>query len=213
MTHASPTSDHESIVALLPWYVNETLDDGERELVRSHVEKCPACRSDIDMLVQLQKSVRRDSPSPIVPSPRIEDLLETLDDKTRGRRLLSWPTLAIAASVIVASAVLLLLTADREAANTTVSEYETVTSESGSGPLDYVIELTFVPGTDSAARNALFDEYNFVGATAGVDSDTYRVTVSLDAPSLKELERYVDAVETSPMVTLARVVAVQLPVE
>ena len=213
MSHASPTSDHESVVALLPWYVNETLGDGEREFVRRHVENCPACRSDIDMLAQLQQSVRRDSPSPLIPSPRVQDLLETLDDKTRGRRLLSWPTLAIAASLIVASAVILLLTADWDTANTTASEYETVTSDPRSGPLDYVIELTFIPGTDSAARKALFDEHHFVGATAGADSNTYRVTVSLDAPSLNELERYVNEVETSPVVTAAKVVAVQLPVE
>jgi len=41
-------SPHEQTQALLPWYVNETLEAEERALVDEHLAECAECRSDLD---------------------------------------------------------------------------------------------------------------------------------------------------------------------
>lgn len=56
MTSNRPPSDadaqdeHDEVAALLPWYVNGTLDAEERAKVGRHVEDCPACRQELAAL-------------------------------------------------------------------------------------------------------------------------------------------------------------------
>ena len=41
---------HRLVDALLPWYVNSTLNREERELVTRHLEACAQCRREVDWL-------------------------------------------------------------------------------------------------------------------------------------------------------------------
>ncbi len=43
-------SEHAAVDALLPWYVNRTLQGEELEKVERHVAACPACRREVDWL-------------------------------------------------------------------------------------------------------------------------------------------------------------------
>lgn len=40
------TMDCEQLVEILPWYVNGTLDDAQRETARAHLASCPRCRTE-----------------------------------------------------------------------------------------------------------------------------------------------------------------------
>jgi hypothetical protein len=42
-----PRSQCTDITLLLPWYVNGTLESGERRMVRSHLIHCPSCRQEL----------------------------------------------------------------------------------------------------------------------------------------------------------------------
>jgi anti-sigma factor RsiW len=52
-----PTA-HKVVDALLPWYVNGTLEDDEREYVRVHLEECTQCRQEAVWLGELQAACR-----------------------------------------------------------------------------------------------------------------------------------------------------------
>ena len=38
---------HQAISELIPWYVNDTLENDERERVAQHIAECPACAQEI----------------------------------------------------------------------------------------------------------------------------------------------------------------------
>lgn len=44
---------HRVVDAMLPWYVNGTLDDDERALVQHHLDECPRCRDEVEWLREL----------------------------------------------------------------------------------------------------------------------------------------------------------------
>ncbi|MFK7862109.1 MAG: hypothetical protein AB8B64_25100 [Granulosicoccus sp.] len=50
-------SDHEEIMAILPWFVNQTLEEQQRKTVSSHIEHCADCRSEIQFLTTLNATV------------------------------------------------------------------------------------------------------------------------------------------------------------
>ena len=42
-----PGDGHREIQALLPWYLNETLDPAEAGRVRAHLAQCPECQAEL----------------------------------------------------------------------------------------------------------------------------------------------------------------------
>lgn len=214
MKQLKVTQEHDAIVQLLPWYVNDTLDEFEMDLVRTHIDSCEECHDNIELLSKVRQVVRTNSPAPLVPAPRIEELLEAIDspehDSSIGRR---WSLLAAAVSIILIVAVtaLLLVQADTDSASPT--QFQTATSPAAGGSIDYVIELQFIPDADSLARQALFDTIEVSEPAVPLNDYTYRVTVGLGAVSLVDLEHYLDRLESHPEIAKAEVVAVQLPVE
>jgi anti-sigma-K factor RskA len=44
---------HRVVDAMLPWYVNGTLDDDERVMVQCHLDECVQCRDEVEWLREL----------------------------------------------------------------------------------------------------------------------------------------------------------------
>ena len=49
---------HDDVCLLLPWYVNQTLPDAEREMVEEHIKVCVAGRGELPVQQNLMKNVR-----------------------------------------------------------------------------------------------------------------------------------------------------------
>ena len=199
---------------LLPWYVNETLDDHERERVRAHLESCEDCQQDLELLSRLQNAVRTESPSPLVPAPRGDELLAALDrsgqqDGLRHR----WQWLAAAAAAILAVGTAVILMVPWVSPSDTPARFETATSSPTINAINFVVELEFENGIDDAARSKFFSEIEAVDRPTRLDERSYRLTLTPGSLSLSDLEVYIEGIRSMPEVSAVEVVAVQLPVE
>ena len=51
-------SHHREIDRILPWYANNTLDDGDREQVEHHLAECARCREEVTRCRQVANTMR-----------------------------------------------------------------------------------------------------------------------------------------------------------
>lgn len=199
---------------LLPWYVNDTLEEHERQRVRVHLESCEDCRQDLELLSQLRNAVRTESPSPLVPEPRGDELLAALDrgerqDGLRHRR--QW--LAAAAAAVLAVGTALIMVAPWVSSPDTPTQYETATSSPTISAINFIVELEFESGIDESTRSEFFSAIEAANTPIRLDQRSYRLTLAPGSLSLSDLEVYIDGIRSMPEVSAVEVVAVQLPVE
>jgi hypothetical protein len=206
--------DHESIDGLLPWFVNNTLSPAEYERVRHHLDDCEECRANVGLLSVVQSTVRRATTTPLVPPPRTGRLLEAIDALSQDRKRRRWvgATAAVAAVGFALLAVVLLIP-DRRIGDASPARFETATSTARQAGMDYVLVVQFEPGSLAADQDRVLRELDARDISRGEAEGSYRVTVSLAATSLAELERFTRDVEALPDVRSASVVALQLPVQ
>lgn len=206
--------DHERVNLLLPWLVNDTLEETERLDVERHLRLCAACRDDRKLLERLRNGIRNDALTPIVPRADAARLLDRLDRQASPGRL---PTgiaskrvaaFAVAASLVAVALTLLLIRADWPGASPVV--YETATGGEVAS-MDYVLRIRFEPDMPAAQRAELLKSLD---ARHIVDdgADGYRSTVRLTLGSMEQLQQYTADLASMPGVSSAEVVAIQLPV-
>lgn len=80
-----PTA-HKVVDALLPWYVNGTLEDDEREYVRVHLEECTQCRQEAVWLRDLHTACRAAKSVPGATDP-LRNLRRQLETRSTKRGL------------------------------------------------------------------------------------------------------------------------------
>lgn len=206
--------EHSRVDRLLPWFVNDTLDHSEREQVERHLDACHACRSAASLLSSVQSTVRHSIATPMTPQPRTDSLLESIDrSESKAGRSRTIAVVAVAASFAGAFLVVSLVLPDRDQEVTVPAHYETTTSPAPRSSMDYVLDLQFEAGTSIAAQEQVLQGLEAMEINRSGSSGTYRITVSLPAASLEELERYTRDLESSGEIESVDVVAVQLPMK
>ncbi len=206
--------EHEQVDLLLPWYVNDTLDPAEHDRVAMHVATCPQCQESIVLLDEVQAAVVRNKATPIVPRPRVNELLESINTSSPLRRLGSRQSntyLAAAAVTLLLLATLLIINPDTPQGEP--AEFETATSSQAGTSMDYVLTIQFGEQISEAERNRVLQDIGARDISGGSAEGSYRVIVQLSAASLEELNRYTNSVESLPEVASVEVVALQLPVK
>ena len=214
MNDLRQTHDHDDIDQLLPWYVNETLDPAEHDRVANHIATCAECQESVALLSDVQAAVIRNKATPIVPQPRVDELLESID----SNRSLRIPDRQQLTSFLAAAAVTLLLVASLVVTNPddntgTPQVYETATSTRGGASMDYVLRIQFASGTSQTERDQVLQDIGARDISGSIDEGSYRVIVQLSAASLEELDRYTGGLESLSEVTSVSVVALQLPMK
>lgn len=199
---------------LLPWYVNDTLDENERDLVQAHLYSCEDCRQGVELLSQLQRAVQTESPSPLVPAPRHDKLLAALDrGEQRGRPIRHWHWLATAAAIVMMAGTAIIMSAPWNSPADGPVQFETATSSPTIGAINFVVELEFGAGVHERARSDFFNAIDATDLPVRIGERSYRLTLSPGSLSLTDLEVYIEGIRSRPEIAAVEVVAVQLPVE
>jgi len=204
--------DHDEVDLLLPWFVNDTLADAERQHVQRHVETCSACQDSVAVLQKIQDAAQTDSAVPMVPSPRMNDLMSAIAaDESRRAPRRWWPAAAIAASVAAVLLVAMLVVDNPALPPDPGVRFETATSEGAAALMDYVMAVEFEPGTTAINRRQAFEVYDVAEFVAESEPDTFRIMIRLPVSSLEDLERVRNEMESHADIRSVRILALQLP--
>jgi hypothetical protein len=77
----SEAERHKQVWQLLPWYVNGTLDDSDREAVAHHIWLCQTCEREVVRCQTVVSVLGKDDTSAWTPSPRHFNRLMTRIDR------------------------------------------------------------------------------------------------------------------------------------
>jgi hypothetical protein len=214
MNDMSQMHDHDEIDLLLPWYVNCTLEPAEHNRVMKHVATCARCQENVALLTDVRAAVVRHKATPIVPQPRVSELLESISADNSLRHLDAWqfkPLFAAAAITFLLIATLLVTNPDDSSG--TPQQFETATSRPDGTSMDYVLRIQFESTTSQTERDQVLQDIGARDVSGSIDEGSYRVIVQSSAASLEELDRYTRNLESLPEVTSVSVVALQLPMK
>jgi hypothetical protein len=165
---------HPEISSLLPWYVNGTVAESERERVEEHLTLCTHCREELARERWIYQNMTAETSIEYMPSASLQRLQARLDgvdvtesasvnaapDAGRPRdRSMPWQGL-MAASVAVLAVALSLLAAGRwtqYGARAAAPAYHTVTTAAPRAP-DETIRAVFSPTITLSDLQRILDE-------------------------------------------------------
>ena len=169
MTHnrrIENTAEHHEVSALLPWYVNETLEAPGRQRVEAHVGNCAACREDLAAQRRICEAIEAQPTldyMPVASLKRLQARLDTLatsaapaPQEQPAQRMLwrGWMAASIAAMAVAVA----LFAADRWVLEARMQpNYRTVTS-SAPRPQGEVIRAVFAPSITLVELQSILDE-------------------------------------------------------
>ena len=84
------SAEHHEISALLPWYVNETLEERDRQRVDAHVGICAACREDLAAQRRICEAIAAEPALDYMPVASLKRLQARLDALQSGIGRAAW---------------------------------------------------------------------------------------------------------------------------
>jgi anti-sigma factor RsiW len=84
MRDPSDQFDHQKVWAILPWYVNGTLENHEYEFVARHISRCQSCADEVGRCQSIASAVR--SAADDARTPSAENLARLMERIERGSR-------------------------------------------------------------------------------------------------------------------------------
>ena len=199
--------EHRDISALLPWYVNESIGEHERQRVNSHLERCANCREDLAREQRVFQGMNVETAVEYMPAASLKRLLARLNGMSSAdtetvtparrpaaggspavagnpsRRPAAWLGL-MAASVAVMAVTLGLLAADRWIqfrVHSSAPDYYTVTSPAPRAP-EVVIRAVFAPTITLVELQSLLDEAQLRIVSGPTEAGVYSLAANSHRP-------------------------------
>jgi hypothetical protein len=165
------SAEHHEVTALIPWYVNDTLDGQGRQKVDAHVGICAVCREELAVQRRICAGIHTQPSLDYMPMASLKRLQARLDaaqaqdasapneplEKMRGERpWRAWMAASIAAMTVAIG----ILATDRWVqfeARAAQPDYRTVTN-STPRPQGEVIRAVFSPTITLVELQAILDE-------------------------------------------------------
>ncbi len=149
----NPTNDHPD--ELLPWYVNHSLEDEQRQYVERHLRHCPRCRDEVEFLRHLRQAVQREHQGSGPGELGLKRLQRELERQTPPRRPRWFPSLAAAAVLALGIALLYPLIPAEDPA----SQIQLLGESDDTGP---ILQIEFAPEATEAEIRALLHDIDAV---------------------------------------------------
>jgi Putative zinc-finger len=169
MTHnrrIENTAEHHEVSALLPWYVNQTLEPAGCQRVEAHVGDCAACREDLAAQRRICEAIEAQPTLNYMPVASLKRLQARLDNLPASAAT-SQPAPAtyrmpwrgwMAASIAALAVAVALFAADRWVLEARLQpNYRTVTN-SVPRPQGEVIRAVFSPSITLVELQSILDE-------------------------------------------------------
>jgi hypothetical protein len=223
---SSAACGQQEISALLPWYVNDTIGEQDRQRVDAHLILCASCRDDLARERLICRSMTVETAVEHMPAASLKRLQARLDgviappadsapqadpptqvSAAQPRRSAAWQA-AMAASIAVAVVALSLLAADRWLqfrARTSAPSYYTVTTSAARAPGD-VIRAVFSPTITLAELQAILDETQLRIVSGPTEAGVYSLAAKSRRPVSSSLAllrgnsnvRFAESTQPSP---------------
>ena len=194
-------AQHQAVALLIPWYVNDTLDEGERAKVQEHLSGCQVCRDDLALEQRIHRGVSTDRAVEYMPAASLNRLRDKLDDNTgvqgpetrawqspRRRRVRHWRSLT-AASIAIMAVAIGLLAADRwlqDRDHRAAPVFHTVTSDVPRPP-DEVVRAVFSPSITLVQLQSLLDKAQLRIISGPTEAGVYSLAAKSDLPVSESL--------------------------
>jgi hypothetical protein len=191
--------EHGEISALLPWYVNGTISDLDRQRVDAHLPACADCSNDLARELYVYRSMTADTAVEYMPAASLKRLMTRLDGiaapaatdaaadagpKTmRRRHAIPWMGL-MAASIAVMAVAVSLLTADRwlySRPSGSQPNYYTVTTALPR-PRGEVIRAVFSPAITLDELQGILDEAQLRIISGPTEAGVYSLAAKSNRP-------------------------------
>jgi hypothetical protein len=190
--------EHQEVSALLPWYVNGSISELDRQRVDAHLPACADCSNDLARELYVYRSMTADTAVEYMPAASLKRLLTRLDGiaapaaanaaqdaapKTRRPRSVPWMGL-MAASIAVMAVAVSLLTADRwlySRPSGSQSNYYTVTTALPRPPGE-VIRAVFSPAITLDELQGILDEAQLRIISGPTEAGVYSLAAKSNRP-------------------------------
>jgi len=154
--------EHQYVWSQIPWYVNASISERERERIDAHMEVCAACSAELQQQRVVQRSMSGDSGIHHISSGSLNRLRQRLPDTAAApapRRVFAPSRTLLAASVgavAIVTAALLTMSHRNDPRPQFADDYHTVTSP-GKRASGEVIRAVFASQITLAQLQALLD--------------------------------------------------------
>ena len=195
MTHhrIEISAEHNEVSALLPWYVNETLEERDRARVDAHIGLCANCREDLAAQQRICAAIEAQPAIDYMPVASLKRLQARLDAQAESTSPLALPQRPaqrvvwrgwMAASIAVMAVAVALLAADRWAqveARRVQPNYHTVTT-SVPRPQGEVIRAVFSPTITLVELQTVLDEAQLRIVSGPTEAGVYSLASNSTLP-------------------------------
>jgi anti-sigma factor RsiW len=199
MTTQDPGPDdreHHAMTELIPWYLNETLDETTRSRLDRHLATCPRCRADVAFERVVQRTLGAQRAVEYMPAASLKKLNATLDELQPARphafrRFRRPPLRAVAASIALLAMTVGLgvVTIGRLApgGGQESVDYHTVTTSRVRSP-DETIRAVFAPGMTVAELQSVLDGAQLRIVAGPSEAGVYSLAPTSTRPTSSSLE-------------------------
>lgn len=203
MTEPGPLS-HTRAFELLPWLINGTLEDGERDAVEQHVRACIVCRRELKEQNALRAAVRARRTVDVSAEAgfdRLDRELDAVPGAAQSRwRIRYGSAAAFALATAAGVAVLAVLLWFTPLPGLDRGGYETLATPPAEGAL---LDIVFADDTTAAQMQELLDRIDGEIVAGPTEVGRYSVRVVGDQAKRRKLDELLRVLAADPHVRFA----------